>query len=1136
MLLKSASAKKFHFSKMKSITISFTGIMLILLSGISGCSNVSGEKTERIMETCRKLYENTTEESLSDDLEVIRGIVSGLGEEGYTAIDGQNQIDMTEPEQVIRFCEKADRKEEAELVIVEVTDRYSLALYNLKTRDGNVNVEKSCYRYEKGEMQQVFTGGFAADFWQYTEEGYLMFSGTYFSEEKYVLTLSDGEEHAAFRVQPLDEKCRELNRKYLLSAGYEKNNLFLTDWKETDFGNLDFYDLYDLFYEKVNGKKMPYIMDDNLSAGAVYEIPGDEFERVIMTYFNIDSETLQTKTIYDSENGAYEYRPRGFYETEYPEYPYPEVVEYEENSDGTIKLTVHVVFPYEGLSKVYAHEVVVRSMDGGNVQYVSNRIIPDEDNYEETWHTPRLTREEWEEIYGAGGNTVTGIEENSVTGIAGYSGKKAEQNPEEKECLITEEEKKQLQDLALQAAGQVRKVYEDVDTANIRNYGGIDNFTDEQCKEAVRLLGKAGFTSVAKDCNMENPENIEAFYSSYLEKQDAMFTIFEVNYNGEIGAFTFIYRENRLQTYYVGIGWQEGGIPEINSTIVSDVAEIKLTEKGYFIYAYEEQIPHSSLCQYWRTKPLSDKCRELTEKYIEGLSYVNYNMLVTNWDGSNVEDILMPCMFEDIYRIDTGEIFRTADRKIPAELYENIMTVYFPVSKEILREQCGYDEKTQSYSYEMIFASPYPPFGEVVDYRENRDGTITLIVDGVWPDYNSDCAFRNEIVVQPFGDGTFRYLSNIIEKGEMDIPVIEKGEGISVNMTERKEAEMDCKRMMELISGLYVQADKGESSNAVLSDEEVLAMQDRIKGTGEPVRTEVLYSHMDNFENVDSFLKKCLRGKSGSVVIYDVCSDGGIGRNKYIYDGENMYILSTRALWNENNKPEIGYVSYDRIEEWKYTDKGWFGYEVCVPKPPEVTEIVDGSCLVRVKPMSEEARELSEKCLKGLGYQGNNLLCSNWDESHMEELDYNGMYEYLYEKKYHEKFYSEDALGGIPREEFESLIMEYLPVTAEQIRKYAVFDEENQIYAWVRLGCFNYVPNFFGTSVPEVTDIRENEDGTVTLTVDAVCDMVLCDDAVITHELTVRFGKDGSFRYLGNRILNNGIRDIPEYQYRIDRE
>lgn len=65
-------------------------------------------------------------------------------------------------------------------------------------------------------------------------------------------------------------------------------------------------------------------------------------------------------------------------------------------------------------------------------------------------------------------------------------------------------------------------------------------------------------------------------------------------------------------------------------------------------------------------------------------------------------------------------------------------------------------------------------WGKLVDYTENADGTITLIVDGVWPDYNSNLAFRNTVVVQPFEDGTFRYLSNSIEQIELELPPIAK--------------------------------------------------------------------------------------------------------------------------------------------------------------------------------------------------------------------------------------------------------------------------------------------------------------------------------------------------------------------------
>ena len=154
------------------------------------------------------------------------------------------------------------------------------------------------------------------------------------------------------------------------------------------------------------------------------------------------------------------------------------------------------------------------------------------------------------------------------------------------------------------------------------------------------------------------------------------------------------------------------------------------------------------------------------------ISFENEAFFINGEEGYKL--VWDDCMYEDVYRISTGENLKTEGWKIPAEEYERIMTTYFPVSVEQLREHCGYDEGSNSYEYEMIYASPYPPFGEVVDYTQNTDGTITLIVDGVWPDYNSDLAFRNTVVVQPFEDGTFRYLSNSIEQIELELPPIAK--------------------------------------------------------------------------------------------------------------------------------------------------------------------------------------------------------------------------------------------------------------------------------------------------------------------------------------------------------------------------
>ncbi len=341
--------------------------------------------------------------------------------------------------------------------------------------------------------------------------------------------------------------------------------------------------------------------------------------------------------------------------------------------------------------------------------------------------------------------------------------------------ILTTEEEQNLRDEAMSAAEQCGELYKEAEIVYPETeYSRIEGFSEQQRKEVVKRLGEQGLVSVSDDINMENYQKMQDFYSAYVSGRDAMVTVFSVYMDGNIGALTFIHRNGKIQSFYVSVGWREGGMPEIKGFGSNDLEEIRLTEKGYFIYTNTETIAHGNLREYYRVKPLSDECRELTKKYIYGLSFVNYNMLVTNWDASNVEEILMPCMFEDIYPIYTDEPFKTEGGLIPAEIYERIMTTCFPVSVEQLREHCGYRADVDSYEYEMIFARQFPPFGEVVDYKQGADGTITLYVDGVWIDYNSDYAFTNQIVVQPFPDGTFRYLSNTIEQKELELPRVEK--------------------------------------------------------------------------------------------------------------------------------------------------------------------------------------------------------------------------------------------------------------------------------------------------------------------------------------------------------------------------
>ena len=168
-----------------------------------------------------------------------------------------------------------------------------------------------------------------------------------------------------------------------------------------NFGELDFYDVFDIFYSENQRGDEEFTSEYAMGTSAVYLIPKERFEQVIMSKFKISSEILQSKTVYHPKEEVYEYKPRGFEEIEYPEYPYPEVVGYEEKVDGTWTLKVNAVFPYRGMSKAYTHEVTVRDTEGG-VQYVANRVLEPVKDADIKWHTPRLTREEWEERYAAG--------------------------------------------------------------------------------------------------------------------------------------------------------------------------------------------------------------------------------------------------------------------------------------------------------------------------------------------------------------------------------------------------------------------------------------------------------------------------------------------------------------------------------------------------------------------------------------------------------------------------------------------------------------------------------------------------------------------------------------------------------------
>ena len=973
-------------------------IFLILMFSVTGCAGKAQEDKKDILEAGQEagkcfqdIYTSASASGTLENPKTMEAILECLGSAGYSAVDEDNQFNMTHPEPAEAFCQKVSEGQPGEMRLIVVMSAASFSCYDFSSDGDGVEITKCVVNWNENQPEAGFKEEFSAVSWTYTDKGYLFFERSL--PTGYEKTMG----YTGIRVKPLDVRCREACRDYIAPVNYYLNNMFICDWDETNFNTLNFYDLFELLYRMDYGRESPYGIETEDSR---YEIPENEFEELFLKYFNMDAETLQKRTVYHKENQMYQYRPRGMHDAaRITNIPYPEVVDCIQNSDGTLTLTVDAIWPAKMMDKAFSHQVVIRPMEDGSFQYVSNAVIPLENAVEPNWYTER-------------------------TAIS----------------ILTEEERNGLREEALALAGADGDICSKIDGMNAERY-----------------------------------EDAARFYSAYKEGRDGQVTLYRAYKNGIFGAITFTYREGRLQTYFVGIHWNREGKAEVYQTGDANIVDLNLTKKGYFIYTNEFTVMHGSLREYFRLKPLPEKCQELTEKYISGLSYVDYELLLNDWDKERIAAYLNASLFLDIYRMKTGGMPELENGKIPAEIFESVMMEAFPVTVEQLRNNCHYEEESQSYPLERACSKQFAPFGEVVDYRENGDGTLTLFAEAVWTDYNTDCAYKNEILVEPIEDGSCRYLSNKVEKTGTDREAL------------------------------------AEEGNIIL-------------GTND-------YDGMTNYEKMEAFLEKAEAGETCETEVYEIHADGGYGRYRFYFDGQNMRVAIDVVTWNTQGPTSMGNYEY-QIENWSYTEKGWFSYTLDVPEPPEVSEVIQAQVMMRVRPMPEDYRDFTERWLAPVGYQRNNMFSIEWDGEHMEKLDFNGLYEAFYMLSCGGVFESDDFPEGIPAEDFEEQMLKYLPITQESLREYAVYNETVNTYGCANLGCGNYSLNAFWTSIPEVVDIRENGDGTWTVTVDAVCERK-GTDRILSHELTVDFPEEGTIRYLGNHILDEGASQIPLYRYRV---
>lgn len=345
---------------------------------------------------------------------------------------------------------------------------------------------------------------------------------------------------------------------------------------------------------------------------------------------------------------------------------------------------------------------------------------------------------------------------------------------------------------------------------------------------------------------------------------------------------------------------------------------------------------------------------------------------------------------------------------------------------------------------------------------------------------------------------------------------------IDIQKEEKEKVEGLISSVGDLCKEIYGGADKGDSSNVVLDEETVHKMAEAAASQGLAVTCGNYDYNMLNYEKVHEKLREAAEGQDSETEFYEITTGGYIKYFGLETENQELMVTYANAAFNEEMELQIQHLEKFKVYDWKYTEKGWLIWEKALSRSQEL----DMHSFFRILPLEEKCRELGNQYIRPVSYFCNNLFLIDWDLDSMDKIEFNDLYDFLYEMKYGEKLKEETIQGGIAKEEFESVIQTFFDISTKDLETFARYDSKQGTYPWEPINAWNRIQQY--QPFPEVVKCTENPDGTWTLYVEAVF-VENGSDCSFQHTVTMK-EKDGRLVYIGNDVEESG--KIPGYRPR----
>lgn len=325
-------------------------------------------------EIIQSIMKKTNSNSLSKD--DILAIYKQFDDKNICISDSQSNYNLYGKENFLDFWRNYQSKKNAQLT------HYTISITGELNRDDFIYQNKTLFlmttRLYYDNQKAIITD---TDSWIIEKAEYDSYG--YFSYKKKILEKNfdlSNITYDYFRVVPMDDKLRAYTKTYIEPIEYDCNNLFVMDWNEQNIDKISFNDLVEylfalnykeeIFQSRLRVSEEPYIS----------YIDADFFEDLIHHFFEIDQSLLRQNNYYCSQEHAYPYSELYCIasHTEPPKLR-PEVVKAEQK-ENILELTVHAMGYEKGFPLAFTHIVSIRLLDNGTFHYLSNKIIPNDEN------------------------------------------------------------------------------------------------------------------------------------------------------------------------------------------------------------------------------------------------------------------------------------------------------------------------------------------------------------------------------------------------------------------------------------------------------------------------------------------------------------------------------------------------------------------------------------------------------------------------------------------------------------------------------------------------------------------------------------------------------------------------------------